>query len=215
VTYLIAALGFAGFVILGLIVIIAGGRGEAVSRRWINCFIAYILGVSFLAGISQRDLWPFSYWRLMQRVGPTEVSDSAYAVVQAVAVTSNGDEYPIDYRAWEPFTYEELLTWLMRNVNSLSGPARDSVGAFLLKKTESARLAARAGQWPGVVTRRLRDLAAPSHLLLARRWQNRDDVPNTAFVGIRLYWEHWNVETRARDPAAMRRTILYTFPAQQ
>ena len=132
--------------------------------------------------------------------------------MRPVAVTAQGTEYPVDYRAWEPFTHEELLTWLMLDFQALAGPGRDSVGAFLLARAEAARVAVRAGKGPGPVSRRLGVLTAPSHLLFARIWRRPEDVPAAPFVSVRVYRESWSIEERAREPRAVRLTLLYQYP---
>lgn len=210
---LAAAVAYAGFVLLALWVI-AGSRHERTARRRASYFIAFTLAASFTAGLTQRDFWPFTSWRLMQRTAPATVSDTGYTLMRAMAVTSDGHEYLVDYRALEPFTYEEVLTWLMRDFPRVRGAARDSVGAFLLQHVEAARLRTRAGRWPGVVTAPLGVLAAPSHLLFARAWRRPGDVPDTPFVTIRLYWERWNVEERARRPDAITLIMAYEYPAR-
>jgi len=214
-TSLISAGVYLGFVVLALLAWAARRASEATARRRISALIGYVVFASFLAGLSQRNLWPFAHWRMMQTVAPEAVGDSGLTVNDVVGVTAQGAEYPVDYRALEPFTYEELLAWLMLRFPAQPPPARDSVGAFLLRSSEAGREAARAGKGPGRVSRLLGSFAAPSHVVYARRWNGPDDVPATPFVAVRIYREYWNIEERARDPHAIRRRLLYQFPGPE
>src|SRR5207247_9628317 len=60
------------FVILGLRVALAGGlRSSIAQRRRTNIFLCAVLLISFGAGLTQHNLWPFSSWPVLAYAVPT------------------------------------------------------------------------------------------------------------------------------------------------
>src|SRR5437899_2197939 len=63
---------FLMFVILGLRVALAGGlRSSIAQRRRTNIFLCAVLLISFGAGLTQHNLWPFSSWPVLAYAVPT------------------------------------------------------------------------------------------------------------------------------------------------
>ncbi|MGH7702679.1 MAG: hypothetical protein ACREMO_06270, partial [Gemmatimonadales bacterium] len=163
---LIAALATAGFFLLGLRLALAP-ESNASGLRWrADAFLLCATLVSLTAGLSGRDLWPFSSWRMMRWTSTEVVSE-----LRLYGVDAGGVEYLIDYRAWEPLSLEELISWLDRIFPTLAPAEQDSAATYLLAVANQARERAQAGTRLGVNDRWLGPLAAPTHLLHPRHWE--------------------------------------------
>lgn len=201
-----SGLGFLGFLAAALLVVLSERGWLAPRRRFVNLFLAYAVAVTFAAGLSQRDAWPFSKWPM---AGGR--ADADYSTIRIVGVDEDGVEHAVDYRAWQPMAFDELMPWMHRTFPRLSRPAQDRVAAHLLDKAESARHRARAGGGAGYLHRFLGPLAAPEFDLHPRLWSSPDAVPSRPFVSLRVYRETWNQEERRRDPSRMARRLLHEY----
>jgi hypothetical protein len=196
---------FFGFVALGLIAAYST-RGKGGNRRLINAFIVYTLVLGLGAGLSQREVWPFSTWPLVASLVPPTVTHPRF-----VALDADGREYPIDYRAWAPLEFDELMGWLGKYFSSLDRDAQDRVGAYLLGIIERNREEWSAGKPVLYFERYLGPLSAPFFLGHPEHWTQGAGVPAQPFRGLRLYNESWNVEERWRDPAKVVRELAYEY----
>jgi hypothetical protein len=210
-TNLVSAFGFLGFLCLAAVLAVVP-PGHPQRRPWTTVLILYCLVATGGAVALRRDFWPFSSWSMMGRIAPTEVGDSGAHRSVLIAVTASGEEYPIDYRVWEPLNVDELTTWLYEVFPHFSPAAQDSVGAYLLASANAGRASVRAGRAPGSLARTWGPLAAPGHLVHTEYWTRAEDVPAAPFVQVRLYHERWDVEARARLPDMVRRDLVYRFP---
>jgi hypothetical protein len=199
-----SGLCFAGFVAAALLVALSERGWPFPRRRFVNLFLAYAVAASFAAGLSQRDAWPFSRWPMAGGRAEAE-----YSAIRIVGVDEDGVERAIDYRAWQPMAFDELMPWMHRTFPRLPRASQDRVVAHLLEKAEAARGKARAGGSPGYLDRFLGPLAAPEFDLHPRPWSRPEAVPPRRFVSLRVYRETWNQEERRRDPSRMRRLLLY------
>ena len=172
--------------------------------------IGAVLMATMFAGVSGVDLWPVSSWALMTGT-PTRTVGDAPIVLQVIAVDAAGREYPVDYRAVEPFAFEEWRGWMRAHFAVLSREDRDRVAGWMLSRLNVARERVRAGRPPGTQGRWLGPLRAPFHGLHPAAWSSPEDVPATPFVMLRLYREWWDLAERARDPSAVRRVRDYEF----
>jgi hypothetical protein len=198
-------LAFAGFLLLALVV--RAAEGGPRRRNAVHALLGYLLAVSLLAGLGQRDLWPFSNWKLAAgRVAP------AVTRVRVVAVDEAGAEHRIDYRAWQPLAYDELAPWLETVFPSLDEAGREGAARFLLGRAEAARRRSRDGGRPGTAGRWLGPLAAPYFVQHPRRWTSAEATPPWPFVGLRLYRESWTLEERRREPGHAERVLVYEYP---
>lgn len=198
---------FFGFVILAFAVAAAASvAGARVRPRLLNLFLAYTLIVSFAAGLTQRDAWPFSTWPLVAGIHPD------YAMLpRALVVDRAGGEHDVDYRAWRPLVVEELLAWMRSRMLTLPRADQDRAAEHLLMLVERTiedlrrgdSLDWRSGWWG--------PLNAPYFLLHPVLWRSAADAPAERLIGIRLYLERWNLEERLRDPSAVQRTLLYEY----
>ena len=205
---IIGLLAFAGFLLVAIGVAISRGDRR---RQLVHTFLAYVVVVTFTAGFTHRDLWPFSGWPMMTQPPPAAVGpDLPFSWLYGV--TSDGREFPIDYRAWEPLSMSELLAWLEYRSSIVPESRRRRVGAFLLDKANAGRLAVLAGEDPGYLDDRLGPLHAPTHLLFGASWTKPTDVPQTPFVQLRWYREYWNIEQRRADSSRITRVLGFEYP---
>jgi hypothetical protein len=209
-TNIVAALGFLGFVLLvGMLGVFP--RDNPRRRTLTTLLILYCLVATGGAVTLRRDLWPFSSWSMMGRMAPIGFGDRGDHILTLAVRTASGAEYPIDYRVWAPLSVDELVTWLYDVFPHLSPPAKDSVGAYLLAAANAGRASVRGGKVPGALRRGWGPFTPPSHLVHANLWNRPEDVPADAFVELRVYYERWDVETRARDTAAVQLDLIYRF----
>jgi hypothetical protein len=202
---LIKGLVFLGFVALGLFAAYSATRRKD-DRRPVNLFIAYIVLVSLAAGFAQRDVWPFSTWPLVAGTVPRPTTQP-----RIVAIDAQGTEYQIDYRAWEPLEFEEMIAWTQAYFAQLDRASQDSVAAYLLGIVERARRQWAAGERTHDFDRYFGPLSVPLFLGHPAYWETEAGVPKEPFVGLRFYEETWDVEERARDPSKMTRRLVYEY----
>jgi len=208
---LIAVAAFTGFLVASLVLVLKTRKGSTVEgQRFTSTFILYVLVVTFTAGISHRDLWPFSGWPMMTVPPPEEVGP-ALPFSWLYAVAEDGVEYPIDPRAMEPLSMAELLSWIDYTLPETPEALQRRVGALLLDKADEGRVAVLAGERPGYTWRIVGPFGAPHHLLYGPRWTGPQDVPETPFVAIRWYTEAWNIDRRLVEPTAVTRTLGFEY----
>jgi hypothetical protein len=205
---LLALTGFVALVLVGLWVArrtpspaIPSAPSNAV--RW---FIVVAVGMSALAGASQRELWPFANWRLMPGVTAADVRITAL-----VCADSAGRNMPVDHRAWAPLTEEELLSWIRGPFTRLDPSGRDSASSALLGMAESARARARLGLRADKRPSILGPLAASSHLLHPIRWTGPDDTPAEPCAALRLVERRWNVDSLAAGRDSVREITRWEY----
>ena len=205
----LAGLIFGGFVVAGWLLARRGSLPLLETRRKaaVSAFLCYALGASFAAGLSQKNLWPFSHWPLIAGVVPQRIRE-----MHVVGVDTAGREHEIDYRAWEPMAFRELGAWLTRYFPRLDSADQDRAAAYLLQMAERARRRAREGGGVGYLDRFLGPLAAPYFLLHPKRWEVPEAVPPTRFVRLRMYWLTWDVIERARGSTRAERRDVYEYP---
>lgn len=178
-------------------------------RRSINAFLFVSLLVSFAAGLTQRNMWPFSSWPVLAMPLPASTRD--LPTPRIVGVDAKGNEYDIDYRAWKPLSLEELTSWLRGHFFQLDPLARDRVGSYLLDCANRAREQALSPAGLAYPNRWLGPLTAPTHMLHPHIWSHLESVPRNSFVGLRIYEESWDLEGRLRDPASVTSVLAYAY----
>ncbi len=209
--HLAGLLAFAVMALGAVLVLVIERAGRPAQLRVARQFlIVAVVGVTLLAGLSRRDLWPYSSWSLMTGT-PARVVGKDPPYLRLTVVAEDGDEYPVDYRAVEPFAVEELNAWMRRYFLRLPAAGRDSAAGYVLDRLNVARGRVRDGRAPGQQGRWLGPLRAPFHLLHPPRWTSPSSVPETPFVVLRLYGETWDLEQRALDSTRVERTLLYQY----
>jgi len=199
-----SGLCFLGFLLCACRVWLAERGAPGGRRHFVNVFLLYAVAASFGAGLTQRDAWPFAKWPM---AGGR--ADAVGSTVRILGVDADGTEHGIDYRAWQPMAFDELIPWMHRTFPRLPRAAQDEAAAHLLAKAESARRQAAAGRGAGYLDRFLGSLAAPEFDLHPRLWREPASVPSRPFVALRVYRETWNQEERRRDPSRVTRELLY------
>lgn len=207
---ILSAISFLAFVASGLIAT-AGQRwaAEPTRRSLTNLFIGIVLFVTFGAGFSQRDMWPFSSWAMM--VGLTPPATRSLPTLRIVGVDANGNEYDIDYRAWHPLSLEELYTWMGRHFFKMGPVSQDHVASYLLQVANHGRERALSQGSLGLSNPWLGPLTAPTHVLHPAIWSHADAVPRNPFVGLRIYQESWDLETSESAPTKNMRALAYEY----
>lgn len=190
-------------------VVLAGQRGPAISdqrrKGRLSLFVLFVVATTFGASLTQHDLFPFAAWELLPRwAGPN------WTAVRLVGVDAAGVEHPIDARAWEPLSGDELRTWFQVVFIQLDSATRDRVAGHLLHQAETARRAAAAGNHIGRYDRFLGPLRAPLTVVHPRLWAIPDSVP-PPFVALRYYRDRWSLVRRAGDPEAVSRRLLFEY----
>jgi hypothetical protein len=201
---------FIVFVTFGLLVAVLGTSLSAtVRRRLTNVFLLLVLFISFGAGLTQHNLWPFSSWPVLAY--PVTTGENYLPLPRIMGVDINGDEYDIDYRAWRPLALEELLSWIKLHFAGLDTAARDRVGAYLLGRSNLAREQALSSAGLLYPNRWFGPLTAPTHMLHPAIWSHLESVPRNSFVELRVYQEAWNLEARHRDPQKVTRVLMFDY----
>jgi hypothetical protein len=203
----LGALSFLGFLALAAVVAATARAPAARRRRAAGAFVLYCVLASFGAGLTQHDLWPFAKWPMAGGRADAEAQNTRLR-----AVDDAGAEHDVDYRAWQPLEFDELIPWAHRTLPRLPLPAQDRVAAHLLARAEASRARTRATGRPGTFDRLLGPFTAPYFDLHPRLWRTAADAPPRPFVKLRVYRERWNQEERRRDPARVQRALLFEYP---
>jgi hypothetical protein len=209
-TNILSTLCFLVFLTSGLLLAVSEGFvSGAVRRRLTNVFLLVVLFVSFGAGLTQHQLWPFSSWPVLAFPGPG--SGKYSALPRIMGVDADGNEYDIDYRAWQPLELEELLSWIRLNVAGLDPAARDRVGAYLLGRANLAREQASSSAGVPYPNRWFGRLTAPTFMLHPAIWSRPGSVPHKSFTELRIYEERWNPDERSQDPRKVARVLVFDY----
>jgi hypothetical protein len=191
------AAAFAVFLALGLCA--RAAAAPAARRRWTVRLIAYVAGVSLLAGLTQKDAWPFtSHTIAVGRARP----DAPVCLIELAGVDADGQERRLDPYSWMPLYESVLHYWLERNLSRLTPPERDVALSFLLARAEASREWLSAGRAIGP-QRWLGPLGAPYWLLLPRPSASAEPL-----TGLRVYQACWVPRERYADPLKRRRRLL-------
>ena len=216
-TDLAAGLAFGGLLAAVGLVVLLGKRAaiESTRQRSVHLLVGYVLLVTAVAGLSRRDLWPFSAWQLMVGEAPARIGAPPNPeVLRLTAVDSAGREHLVDYRAWQPHSVEDLARWLLRDFRQLSRRDQDVVAEHLLGLANEGRARTLSGSAPGSFDRWWGRLSAPYHLLHPRRWTDVDSTPPQPFVAVRIYREHYRLDS-APAASAKELELLYSSTAPQ
>jgi hypothetical protein len=194
------AILFALFVVLAVVV---PHVAAAKRRAALNLFLGFALFAGLAAGFLHREMWPFSRWLVFA------YPDIPHSDLNLRAVTASGKEYELDARALEPFNPVELYTWLSEDFPQLSPPHKDQAAEHLLKLAEKGRQRAVRGEAIGEFGRYFGPVAAPSHFLFARKWNDPANISSEPFVGFKIYEDRWEIEQRRVDPSAFQHKLIY------
>src|SRR5262245_31120099 len=177
---------FAAFLVLGLRV--RSRRGEA-RRRAVQLLIGYVVGLSLLVGLTQRDDWPFTSHTIA--VGRAR-ADSPICQTQLVGVDAGGAEWRLDPYSFTPVYDSILQYWVEQGLPRLGEAERAQALSLLLARAEASRRRLAAGQALGP-QRLLGAAGAPYWLLLPRR----PSVPAQPYRALRGYTGCWTPDDAA------------------
>jgi len=208
---LVAAVGWVGFLSVGVVVLWTEFKGHTQWRRKATHFLLlYVIIIAGSAGILRKELWPFSAWSMIPNL-----RDPRVGTTRVFGVDSSGHEHSIDVRAWHPIQWAELTSWLTLRFPALPEDEQVEAMRYLLWQANGARDQARRGEQPGYLGRYLGPLVAPEHLLHVTVWAQPDVAPSAPFQGLNVIREWWNVDTgRSRPDQVARDTIVAFGPSE-
>lgn len=210
-TNIASTIGFLAFLAFGLLVAFSGRTVRVNAKRKVtNAFLAVALLVSLSAGVTQHNMWPFSSWPVLAMPMPAATRD--LPTPRIVGVDAVGMEHDIDYRAWQPLSLEELISWLNLHFFQLDSEAQDRAGKYFLDRANAALQQALGSSGLPYPNRWLGPFTAPTHMLHPAIWAHAHNVPKAPFVKIRIYEESWNLEERQHEPSAVTRVLAYEYP---
>src|SRR5262245_63619309 len=128
------------FVALGLRVRRAA---DAERRRAAGHFVAYVVGLSALAGLLQRDDWPFTSHTIA--VGRAR-ADSRVCQTRFFGVDATGREWRLDPYTFTPVYDSILQYWVEQALPRLDPARRSRALSFLLARAEESRERLAAGR---------------------------------------------------------------------
>lgn len=194
---LVLAAVFVAFLALGVRVRLASD--PRVRRRRVVHLVAYVAGAHLLAGLTQKDAWPFTSHTIA--VGRAR-AEAPVCLVELAGVDAYGEEWRLDPYSWMPLYESVLHYWLERNLSRLTDEERRTALAFLLDRAEAARERLSEGRAIGP-QRWLGPLGAPYWLLLPR-----PAPPPQTLSGLRVYQACWVPRERYTDALRVRRRVL-------
>jgi hypothetical protein len=208
---LLSAALFLGFVAIAGLCMSTRMAARFSKRTLANVFLAYVLIASFVPGIAQRDLWPFTWWKLIASRVPPTVDTKIGGHPRLVAIALDGTEHQLDFAAWEPIPPEELTSWAVHYFPQLDAAAQEQAFAYLLERVNLNAQRANGKYWRS--TDRLGPISAPYFVLHPRMWSAPPE--GAPFVGLRLYAESWNIQRRWRTGEPPRRKLAFEYRSDQ
>ena len=195
---------FLGFLGLGARVACAG---PASQRQRVNALLIYVLCMSSIAGLAQRDLWPFAAYRIFYH---------AFFVGHVFERTTLRLVGPLerecepDPRFPAPLTLPVLLEWLDRTYPRLPEPGQEEVMKFLLTRARETGEAAVAPRRPAIA-RLLTAVAPPVHWALYARSSPDDFLRCVPYTGLRLYHDEWRLGDTLQDSRRVTRHLVSEY----
>jgi hypothetical protein len=195
---------FLVFLGLGLRVALAG---PDVRRKRVNALLIYVLCVSGVAGLTQRDSWPFAAYRIFYHTffaGHVSERLTLRVVDRAGHECETAPHFP------SPVTLPVLLEWLERTYPSLSEPQQQQVIRFLFVRAQEAEERAASSQ-NSAILRGLHWLAPPTHWALYARPSPDDFLRCVPYGGLRLYRDVWQLSDTLQDSQRVARHLVSEY----
>lgn len=194
---------------LALAAIAAWQLAAGVRRERVAAFLTVLMASVLLAGLLRVDIWPIAHWHVFYGALGAE-----QRTVIIRAVDEAGAEFAIDNHALEPYPSDHIA-WLW----GLQGPAwpqgrRDELGRWILARLNAVRAEVRERRWRPPSSSLLGPFAALSTLPHRRTWRTPDDVPATAFVGLRVYLDTWDADRLRLDRSRIERRLVFEYRPQ-
>ncbi len=198
-----AALFFSIFVISGLILTRRTQRlSEPRQKFRVSLFLAIACFVSLAPGLTNRDFWPFSAWPLIAGELSTSID-----LPRLVALDEAGNEVAIDYRALQPFEFDELMSWMSGTFPSLDAQSKRESFAYILTLVRDGQKRMRSSNSPGYFDRYLGPVTAPYFLLHPKIWK-ASKYPQQRLIGLRFYRESWKL---GEWDSTRKRVLVYEY----
>ena len=195
---------FLGFLVLGARVALAQPRAL---RSRVNLLLGYVLCVSAAVGVAQRDVWPFSAYRIFYDSKP---AGYVFERLTLRVVGVGGGECEVDPGFASPVTLPTLQAWFERAYPPLSVLERERAMAFLLARLRDAADRAMRSR-DGGAARRLGWLAAPPHWSLYAVSSSDDFLRCVPYARLRLYRDEWRPSETFRDPSRTARHLISEY----
>jgi len=180
----IMAIEFAGFVLLLLLCArVPLAHSKESRRRRILQLAGYIIVAHLAIGLTQKDAWPITNYRLMHGLAPPTGELSLFGLY---GIDGNGREWRIDPYAWRSISHWHLHFWLWQNFKKLAPAQQQLALAWLYGLAESQRAELAAGH---------RSIS-PLGLFSAPEWwlyERQISVPAQPYRALRLYLETFTV----------------------
>ncbi len=185
---------------------IPSARERTQRRRRIVALAAYLVVTNLAIGITQKDAWPLTNYRLMHGlVNPM----SEEWRVGFFGVDRSGREWRIDPHTWRAISDWHLQFWVLKQFENSSPAEREEVLRHLLWLAEKDRAFVTArGRLPNHSL--LGPLAAPQWWL----WNREPRVPREPYAKIRLYKEIWTFEDKLATGRNRERKLLGEWTAR-
>ena len=190
-------LSFVLFLALGVRVARAKGSNR---RRAVLAFVAYVIAINAVAGITQIDNWPFTSNTLA--VGRMR-RDHSLRWLDLRGVDREGREWHLDPQTFTPVFYSILQNWLSSRYPRLDEGGRRASERFLVAKANEARARLAAGRRIGF-ERLLGPLACGYWWRLPRALE----TPDGDYRSIRIYRLEYTLSEIARHGRILRETVL-------
>jgi hypothetical protein len=172
---------FVFLILLGIRVLLS--RSAEPRRTRILQLAAYIVVGHLAVGLSQKDAWPITNYRLLHGLAPPTGELSFF---EMYGVDRSGREWRIDPYAWRSISHWHLHFWLWVNFKNLKPAQQDEVIAWLYRLAERQRAELAAGDQS---ISPLGRISAPEWYLIRRQ----TSVPHEPYRGLRIYLETFTV----------------------
>lgn len=181
----IAVLQTAAFVaLIALCARVALARSVDARRKRVLHLAAYIIVAHFAIGITQKDAWPITNYRLMHGIaGPA----GELSLFTFYGVDAGGREWRIDPYAWKSTSNWHLHFWFWINFTRTLTPAQQQQAlAWLFRLAEQQRASLAKGDTS----------ISPLGVASAPEWcmfQRQTTVPAQPYRAFRVYLETFNI----------------------
>lgn len=204
------------WIALGMVVLflVAGSPRGPWRRIRVSLLVTLFLGMHVYPWWARQRPWdsvmPFIYYRLYVGPAPGRVSQPEMTVV-----ATDGREYPIDYRIWQPHVPRYFNVLMDRHIRKHRG-VDPEVGELLLARVQEGLAEWRdQGALEGRNGHLLGGFQYPSHQTGAWRWGPDANLPGPEDIAsVRIYWTQSVLAARRENPEALRRSLLWDSNAR-
>lgn len=204
--------------ILACFLLVGKRKNERHRRQRVNVVILLFLGLyasTFtlfpypLSYVTGKRIMPFRSYNLYSVPAPTR-----YYCARPFMVSSQGKEYPIDFRLWYPFVPRYFNILLEKTLDS-DAQTQHRTGAVLLKKVRAGLDNYHTnGRFIEPSARLLGNLHYPAHQSHAIVWRPGMKLPKSKdIVKIRVYRFEWETINTKTNAARFQKTLCYEFPS--